>query len=169
MNQQTKQNIVNGFTLSRIIFIPFLFLFEGFTLLVIASILFFTDFLDGYFARKWEVVSTRGAILDLIADKFLVIVLLTTGVVNPDIDVPIIAYLLIVGREIYSMVLRFNAMRHGKGLISASMVGKTKTTFQFISLAFMIMGWPGFKILLWVVVFLSYYSFLGYFKKSREE
>ncbi len=168
MSQSVKQNLVNGFTLSRIIFIPFLFLFEGLTLLLIANFLFFTDFLDGHFARKWGVVSTRGAILDLIADKSLVIVLLTTGVVNPDIHVNLIAYVLIVFREIYSMVIRFKAMNEGKELISASMVGKTKTTVQFISLSFMIMGWPGFNLLLWVVVALSYYSFIGYFKKSRE-
>ncbi len=169
MSQSAKQNIVNGFTFTRIIGIPFLFLFDGWVLLILANIMFFTDFLDGYFARKWGVVSTRGAILDLIADKLLVIVLLTTGLIDPDVSVGIIVYTLIVFREIYSMIIRFRAMHEGKELISASMVGKTKTTFQFIALSFMIMGWPGFKVLLWVVVCLSYYSFFGYFKKSKED
>ncbi len=169
MSQLTKQRIVNGFTLSRMIFIPFLFLFSGWVLLILANLMFFTDFLDGHFARKWGVVSTRGAILDLLADKLLVIVLLTSGLIDPNIEFSFLVYFLIVFREIYSMVIRFRAMKQGKPLISASIVGKTKTTFQFIALSFMIMGWPGFRILLWIVVFLSYYSFLGYFKKSREK
>lgn len=175
MNQSTKQHIVNAITYSRIIGIPFLFLIRenSILLFIIASLMFITDFFDGFLARKWNVTSTRGAILDLIADKFLVIVLLVYGVIFYEVN--IILCILIVFREIYSMVIRFNTMKKGNDLISASLVGKTKTAFQFLGLALMmllpdyeILNTHLYNIIFVIVVVLSYYSFASYFKLSRD-
>ncbi len=166
MNHLNKKKIVNGFTIFRIIGIPFLFLFRGWKLLLLVNLMFISDYFDGYFARKWKVVSTKGAILDLLADKLLVIVILTIAVLNQSIG--IILWALIVFREVYSMVIRFQTMAKGRELIAASMVGKAKTALQFISIDFLILEIPSYKFLLWCVVILSYYSFATYFKKSKE-
>lgn len=165
---KNKKLIVNSITYTRIIGIPFLFLIHNeVLLLIVANIMFLTDYFDGYLARKWNVVSTKGAILDLIADKLLVIVLLTYGFLVAN-TLGWLLWALIVGREVYSIILRFNTMRKGHELIGASFIGKLKTTLQFIALDMMILVLPGFKIMLWIVVILSYYSFLGYFKKAKE-
>jgi len=166
---QFKKYFVGVLTLMRIIGIPFLFMFENqMYLFLYASFLFMTDFFDGYLARKWKVTTLTGAVLDLLADKTLVIVLLLTAVI--DQNVSLILFILIAAREVYSMIIRFKKLRRNEGLIKASMIGKTKTTLQFIALAMVILNWPSqmvYTILLWVVVVLSYYSFFDYFKQSK--
>lgn len=166
---QFKKYFVGVLTILRIVGIPLLFMFENQTYLFFyASFLFMTDFFDGYLARKWKVTTLTGAILDLLADKILVIVLLLTAVI--DDNVSILLFTLIAAREVYSMIIRFKKLKRKEGLIQASMVGKTKTTLQFVALAMVILNWPShlvYTILLWVVVFLSYYSFLDYFKQSK--
>jgi len=163
---QNKKNIVSIITISRLIGIPFLLVINNdYYLLAAAAILFFTDFLDGYFARKWEVESLSGALLDLVADKSLVITLLLYGVVDNKIG--IVLFILIAFREIYSMVIRFKGLKQKKEMISASLIGKSKTALQFIAILFMIINLDGYKLLLWISVGLSYYSFIGYLKQYK--
>ncbi len=163
-----KKLFVTILTVMRFAFIPVLFFIDNkYVLFAFVNFLFITDYLDGYFARKFEVTSTSGAVLDLIADKLLVIVLLTIAL-NMNM-ISFLLYFLIVFREVYSMITRFRYFKSKGELIQASFIGKLKTTFQFVSLSFMMLALPGYRILLWVVVFLSYYSFLIYFKISKGE
>ncbi len=163
-----KKLFVTILTVMRFALIPVLFYIDNkYVLFAFVNFLFITDYLDGYFARKFEVTSTTGAVLDLIADKLLVIVLLTIAL-NLDL-ISFLLYFLIVFREVYSMITRFRHFKAKGELIQASFIGKLKTTFQFISLSFMMLMIPGYRVLLWVVVFLSYYSFLSYFKISKGE
>ena len=75
-----KENIPNILTLGRILFIPIFVLLLSFgqspVLHKIAAIIFaiasITDYLDGYLARKWQVVSNFGKFADPMADKLLV-------------------------------------------------------------------------------------------------
>lgn len=163
-----KSYTVNVITLLRIIGIPIIFAIENQVLLIIfVNFLFLTDFFDGFLARKWGVASTTGAILDLLADKLLVIIVLFASVIKGDVFWLIFA--LIAAREIYSIILRVNHFRKEKQLIKASMAGKIKTTVQFIALNLTILTIPGYNIALIIVIILSYYSFIGYFKVSRGE
>ena len=75
-----KENIPNMLTLGRILFIPIFILLLSVgpspVLHKIAAIIFaiasITDYLDGYLARKWQVVSNFGKFADPMADKLLV-------------------------------------------------------------------------------------------------
>ena len=75
-----KENIPNALTLIRIVFIPIFILMlifgKGYGWHVAAAIVFavasITDYLDGYLARKWKVVSNFGKFADPMADKLLV-------------------------------------------------------------------------------------------------
>ncbi len=163
-----KKIFVNVLTIIRFALIPLIFLIDNQVILFLfVNFLFITDFLDGYFARRLEVTSTTGAVLDLIADKTLVILLLSLAFYQGMIS--FLLYFLIVFREVYSMITRFRYYKREHELIQASFVGKLKTTFQFISLSMMMLNIPGYKIMLWIVVGLSYYSFLSYFKISKGE
>ena len=78
--EQLKKYLPNILTASRILFTPIV-IFLGITnhykiLIAVAIVIAFTDFLDGYLARKWDVVSELGARLDVIGDKMLAIGLL---------------------------------------------------------------------------------------------
>ncbi|MGL5020793.1 MAG: CDP-alcohol phosphatidyltransferase family protein [Mycoplasmatales bacterium] len=165
---QFKKYFITIMTLLRIIGIPFLFMFENqLYLFIYAVILFATDFFDGFLARKWGMTTLSGAIMDLLADKILVIVLLLTAVF--DGNVSWLLFSLIAFREVYSMVIRFKALNKNEGLIKASFIGKLKTTLQFVALGMVILNWPNsliYTFILWIVVGLSYYSFFGYIKES---
>ena len=75
-----KENIPNMLTLGRILFIPIFILLLSVgpspVLHKIAAVIFaiasITDYLDGYLARKWQVVSNFGKFADPMADKLLV-------------------------------------------------------------------------------------------------
>jgi CDP-diacylglycerol--glycerol-3-phosphate 3-phosphatidyltransferase len=92
-----------------------------------------TDYLDGYLARRWKVVSTLGVFIDLAADKILVstvlILLVGTGAV------PSWMAALIVAREFIISGIRSQAAVTGI-VISASQLGKWKTAVTLVALGF---------------------------------
>ncbi|KEZ23599.1 CDP-diacylglycerol--glycerol-3-phosphate 3-phosphatidyltransferase [Ureaplasma diversum] len=100
-----------------------------------AGILFivaaFSDFLDGYIARKYQVVSAFGKIFDPIADKLLV-----NGVlVCLAVDQTTFVYLVVLNifRDIFVDGLRMYASAH-KQIIPANWLGKIKTVILFASI-----------------------------------
>ncbi len=144
-------NLPNKITIIRIFLVPIMLLvpllgitgetfwgasLENITFLIIFLIASITDFLDGYLARKNNMVTNFGKFLDPIADKLLVITALIMLVEQGIIPswIPII----IVAREF--MVSGIRMLAAGKGnVIAASMLGKIKTVSQIIaiSLAFL--------------------------------
>lgn len=93
---------------------------------VVASI---TDFLDGYIARKRNIVTVFGSFLDPIADKFLIVsslvMLLALERVHP------IVVIVLVLREMYMTSLRLLALTEGVDVPVSSM-GKWKTGTQMV-------------------------------------
>ena len=96
-----------------------------------------TDFLDGYLARKWNLVSPLGALLDPIADKLLVALLLLYFAVFYGVSLlPVAAMIL---REIYISGLReFLAARQVQ--LPVSKGGKLKTSLQLASISLMLLA-----------------------------
>jgi CDP-diacylglycerol--glycerol-3-phosphate 3-phosphatidyltransferase len=113
---------------------------------LLATILFCvaaaTDWIDGRLARRWNVTSKLGSFLDTTADK-----LLDTGVLIALIGVdrvsPWIAAL-IIGRELVLMALRGVIASEGE-VMAPSMLGKLKTSIQFLAIALAIWR-PGDEI-----------------------
>ena len=166
IQKNPKATTVTGLTLVRLFFIPILFVInDPFILFVVINILFATDFLDGYLARKWEVTSRDGAILDLIADKSIVIIILFVAWGMELLSIWIL--LLISYREISSMIMRIKLMKQGKELVPASKIGKTKTALQFLAIDMMFLNIPGYELLFWIVIIIAYYSYFQYFFKGR--
>lgn len=142
---------------------------------VVASI---TDFLDGYIARKRNIVTVFGSFLDPIADKFLVvsalIMLMGLGRVHP------IVVIILVLREMYMTSLRLLAMTE-EVEVPVSNMGKWKTTAQMIATP-MLMVYDDFlglnlptigTALIYVAALLSLWSALKYslsmIKKLQEK
>jgi CDP-diacylglycerol--glycerol-3-phosphate 3-phosphatidyltransferase len=138
-------NIANALTALRVLAVPLL----GYLLLqdtpesrnwaalvfLLASV---TDFIDGYVARRFELITTLGKIADPIADKFL------TGVALIGLSylgaLPWWVTILIIAREIGVTLLRFWVIEHG--VITASRGGKTKTLLQMIAISMFLVVWP---------------------------
>ncbi|MBI1405767.1 MAG: CDP-diacylglycerol--glycerol-3-phosphate 3-phosphatidyltransferase [Caulobacter sp.] len=103
------------------------FAFWGF---VIAAV---TDFLDGWLARRWQVESLAGAILDPIADKVLVAGAVVGLAANGD-QIAALAGGLILFREFAVSALREVLAPRGLRL-PVTMLAKWKTTLQLVALA----------------------------------
>jgi len=131
-------NIANKLTLARIaltvVFMVFLFS-KGLTFKVLALLTFaaatWTDFLDGYFAKKRNEISDFGKFMDPIADKVLIISAFLAFVEMK--LVPAWIVLVIVLREFIITGLRFIALAKGE-VIEAEMAGKHKTISQMVSI-----------------------------------
>lgn len=137
------KHLPNILTLSRILLLPlllFMILSSSYQLNLYSVILFifvsFTDFLDGLIARYHDSTSEFGKMLDPIADKLLVVGVLTVLMINGTIaHINIIPALLIIFREIFISGLReYAANIKREGTIDVSSIGKVKTAIQMISL-----------------------------------
>ena len=136
-----KKAIPNALTLFRClisILLPILIVYGGETgailsapLLLLAGL---SDYLDGFYARKYNVVSVFGKILDPIADKLLVIgVLLSLASENLlDFYFGFIPSLIIILREIFISGLRESVSSHNFNL-RVSVLAKWKTTIQLFA------------------------------------
>ena len=140
-------NLPNKLTMLRVIMVPFFMVFAamshygsaGFnaTYSLIAGILFaaasFTDFLDGYLARKNHLVTDFGKFMDPLADKMLttaaIIYMVVDGVCSP------IVLAVIMFREFAVAGVRMIAAESGT-VIAANMWGKVKTVLQMLTIIF---------------------------------
>ncbi len=95
-----------------------------------------TDFLDGYIARKYNMVTDMGKFLDPIADKVLVmsaLVLLCVEFTGTEGLIVVICTIIILAREF--IISGFRLIAAGKNLVlAADKLGKAKTVMQMISL-----------------------------------
>ena len=98
-----------------------------------------TDLLDGYLARKMNVVSVLGKLLDPLADKLIVMASLVWMSTMGRIDAWVVV--LVLGRELSVTGLRSVAASEGV-VISAGADGKTKTALQMIGIIALILGYP---------------------------
>jgi CDP-diacylglycerol--glycerol-3-phosphate 3-phosphatidyltransferase len=168
----------NTLTLARIILIPVFiaiyYLPWGWAH-VAAAIVFavasFTDWLDGYLARKLHQMSPFGAFLDPVADKLLVASSLLLLVGDKDLHYITLPAIVIVGREIVISALReWMAELGRRASVAVSYVGKVKTGLQMTALMILLGCRSDFQmlshlgvILLYVAAILTIWSMVIYF------
>lgn len=103
----------------------------GFFAAALFAIASFTDWLDGYLARRWGIITVLGKFLDPIADKLIVLAALL--MIIPYDRAPAWMVLVILSREIIITGLRGVASTEGI-VIAASNLGKYKTIFQIVAI-----------------------------------
>ena len=151
MNGNSRFNPANLLTLFRILTVPVVVLLlytpEGrdipFSRSLAAMILFtvssFTDLFDGYIARRYQMVTSLGKLLDPLADKLLVCAAIVMLI--PSGRVPAWMVVIIIGREIGVTALRGVASTEGL-VIAASSLGKAKTVLLSIGVGALILNYP---------------------------
>jgi CDP-diacylglycerol---glycerol-3-phosphate 3-phosphatidyltransferase len=139
---EAHMNLPNIITLSRVplMFVIVLLMYQ--TWLGAASLAFWLfiaaaigDWLDGYLARKHNLVSTFGKLMDALTDKIMVIGLMV-AFVDRDV-IPVSWVLLTLCREFLVSGMRMVAAAKGV-IVAADRSGKTKTVTQLIAIGFLL-------------------------------
>ncbi|MDV6376647.1 CDP-diacylglycerol--glycerol-3-phosphate 3-phosphatidyltransferase [Sporosarcina sp. GW1-11] len=185
-------NLPNKITLSRVMMIPFFIVFlavdfgwgmiaiggvempvehlVGAIIFIIAST---TDWLDGYLARKNNLVTNMGKFLDPLADKLLVsaafILLVEMG------NAPAWVVIIIISREFAVTGLRL-ILAGGGEVVAANQLGKIKTVAQLLAISFLLLhniffeaiGIPFGTIMLYIALVFTIWSGVDYFMKNRK-
>ncbi len=184
-------NLANKLTLLRIILIPFFIVcfyipslivntvainnylipYANLLGLIIFLLAAITDFIDGYVARKYNMITDFGKFMDPLADKLLVtaalLVLLENGLISGWVVFVILA------REF--IVTGFRTIAASKGVvIAAGWLGKIKTVVQFMMIStllllnypFEIFNWPVDRIFIALAVVLTVASGVEYIYKN---
>jgi CDP-diacylglycerol--glycerol-3-phosphate 3-phosphatidyltransferase/CDP-diacylglycerol--serine O-phosphatidyltransferase len=191
MSQNTK-HLANLITFSRIIGVGFILTKMPFTtnfwqlwVIIIYTLIAFTDLLDGWVARRYNIVTDLGKILDPLADKILILAFLPLLSMQAISAFPVF---IILSREFAIMGLRVFAAKQGI-IIAAGSSGKFKTGIT-LPVVGILMGrmaveqvaipigltplnklvqwvysWPSwcFESLIWTMVAITIWSFFDYF------
>ena len=165
-----KENIPNALTLGRILIIPvfivLLTVWQSSLSHVLAASIFalasITDYLDGYLARKWKVVSNFGKFADPMADKILV---MTAFIMLVELKMaPAWVVAIIICRELAVTGLRLLLVENGGTVLAAAMPGKIKTFSQMFAIIFLLLHWNlSGQVLLYIALFFTLYSGYDYF------
>lgn len=173
-------NLPNKLTVLRMILVPLFMVFmmfnnlwctmTGLAIFIIASI---TDWLDGYLARRDNLVTTFGKFMDPLADKMLttaaLLILMEKGYISSWV------LLIVLGREFLVAGVRLAAVGEGK-VIAASMWGKAKTVAQMIAIivSIILISIPNFdaylivNISIWISTVLTLISGADYLIKNKD-
>jgi CDP-diacylglycerol---glycerol-3-phosphate 3-phosphatidyltransferase len=186
-------NLPNKITISRIILIPIFVVLMlirieewgditilgatmpvthllGAIIFIIAAV---TDWIDGYYARKLNLVTNMGKFLDPLADKLLVSAAL---IVLVELQMaPSWIVIIIISREFAVTGLRLVLAGEGE-VVAANMLGKIKTWAQIVAISalllhnifFEMFSFPFDELALWVALFFTVWSGLDYFVKNKE-
>ncbi|WP_394232460.1 CDP-diacylglycerol--glycerol-3-phosphate 3-phosphatidyltransferase [Niallia oryzisoli] len=185
-------NLPNKITISRIFLIPIFLIimvvpfswgeisllgtsmpvthFVGALIFIIAST---TDWIDGHYARKYNMVTNLGKFLDPLADKLLVSAAL---IVLVELSLaPSWIVIIIISREFAVTGLRLVLAGAGE-VVAANMLGKIKTWAQIVAISalllhnilFEMISIPFDMIALWVALFFTVWSGWDYFVKNKE-
>jgi len=138
------KHIPNFITFSRILVVPFFilcFINPLFKIKLIAFLLFFigslSDFIDGYIARKYNLISDIGKIIDPIADKLLIISAFILLYLEYPHYIKFWMIACIITRDVLITLYRF--WLKNKGIIlQSSIYAKSKTLFQIIIIHFLL-------------------------------
>jgi CDP-diacylglycerol--glycerol-3-phosphate 3-phosphatidyltransferase len=169
-------NLPNTLSLFRIACIPILVLvlffpykFTSFLAALLFGLASITDLLDGFLARRRQMVTTFGKFLDPLADKLIVsaalIMLIPLG------RVPAWMVVIIIGRELAITGLRSVAVSEGT-VIDAGELGKKKMVFQIVAILGLLLHYEYFNVsfqavgmfFMWLAVIVTLWSGFVYFR-----
>ncbi len=164
-----KYLFVNLISLSRILLTPLIFYIDGVNLVLYISIwIAFSDFFDGFLARKWNVASSFGATIDQYADKIASLFFLFYFLQQKQFSIYFVSLVLL--RELLIVIFRYFKCSDTQ----SNLISKSKTFFLYIlfillssqqNLAFL---WFDIgKILQVLIILSSWLSFVLTIKKIK--
>ena len=173
-------NLPNRLTVLRVIMSPFFVVFmltdfagaaSRYIALAIFCVASFTDFLDGYLARRDNLVTNFGKFMDPLADKLLVCSAMICLIPSGKLETWIV--LVIIAREFIISGFRLVASDNGI-IIAASYWGKFKTVSHMTMIILLILDFqnPVMQVITeavkWIAVILTIVSLVDYVWKNRQ-
>lgn len=170
-------NLPNKLTILRVIMVPFFIVLYMMNYTLLAFIIFIlaslTDLVDGKIARKYNMVTSFGKIMDPLADKILVYSAFCCMVENGLI--PSWMLIVILTREFIVSGMRTVAASEGK-VVAAGMSGKIKTVLQMIAVPMLLLIgvipwslWTSASyLMLWASLVMTVYSGIEYILQNKE-
>lgn len=170
----TVPNLLTGLRILLIPVLVVLLLQPGRMASLLAAGTFFlaawSDFLDGYLARRHGLITPLGKMLDPLADKLIVVsALIMLAAIDRQPSVPAWLVVLVVGRELTVTGLRAIAVGEGY-VLGAEELGKYKTIFQVFALHGLILHYPFLAVdwhsagmyFLWISLVVGLWSAVDY-------
>jgi len=177
-----KHQIPNALTVLRFLLVP-VFVYYLFVAALPGRILFatlifivasLTDYLDGLLARKMNVISDFGKIMDPLADKLLVLSALAGLCWLPPFQISKIVFFIVLIRELLITLMREIYQRKGI-VVAADKLGKLKTVLQMVGIIAALGLWSyttnlsaglrlGFELWFWLIALITVISGVNYFR-----
>lgn len=159
-------NIPNILTTARFFLIPAFYIvyFSSVDNHFMISIIIFlisgiTDVLDGYIARKYNMVTKWGSLFDPLADKLMLLTVLFS--LSKTNVIPIWIFIVMLAKEIL-MILGGILLLKQQTVISAKYYGKAATFFFYLSIGVMIFNKGIGTIIMYVAILMAFFAFFNY-------
>lgn len=178
MKKENIFTISNGLSLLRLfITIPFWFLFDYYdtewgriTLIILAFFGAFTDWADGFAARKMNQVTEFGKIIDPLADKIciggIIIKMYLIGLINPFL------FFLIIGRDLLIFIAGLVLAKLINKILPSNMLGKITVTSIGVYIIIKLFGFPDTSfftlVIYYLTIILIFMSLLAYAFRAVE-
>ncbi len=183
MTAKIKSKLPNILTSLRALAVPF-FLWLVFVRQEVQAALFLfaaaslTDWLDGFLARRWQVISDFGKIMDPLADKLLVLSALAGITWNSPFRLNTFIFSIIFARELIITILREIYKKRGI-IVAADKLGKLKTFMQMLGLVLAYAFWAWMKVIpeyiltiintwFWLILAITIVSATSYLKPIKK-
>ncbi len=150
-------------TLSRFLMIPlfgWLFTVNIYYAILIVGLAGLTDILDGYLARRLAMTSDWGKMLDPLADKLmLIVVLISLYTVN---IVPLIVIIIVLAKELLMVLGAIFLYKNRQTVVQSNIVGKAASAAFYVAIIALVFELPYAYYMLGVAVFLTLFALVQY-------
>ena len=175
-NKNIKQEIPNILTLSRLlapfILIPLIILNKKISFIIMIIIFSITDFLDGYYARKYKINSLFGKYLDAFVDKIYVGTLLFPVIILINKNLIIFIWLIII-LELIISIINIYYFYH-KCNPRSTYLGKFKTIILFLTIGLIYLNSFGYNLInlkyfIYITIIFQIIAIISYFMQKKTE
>ena len=171
-----KQEIPNLLTLSRLlapfILIPLIILNKKISFIIMIILFSITDFLDGYYARKYKINSLFGKYLDAFVDKIYAGTLLFLSIILINKDLIILIWLIII-LELIISIINIYYFYH-KYNPQSTYLGKFKTIILFLTIGLIYLNsfsynLSNIKYFIYITIIFQIITIISYFMQKKAE
>ncbi|MFY9177889.1 MAG: CDP-diacylglycerol--glycerol-3-phosphate 3-phosphatidyltransferase [Caldicoprobacterales bacterium] len=129
----------------------------GIIIFVVAGI---TDVLDGYIARKYDMITKWGKLMDPLADKLmLIVVLISLYTVN---IVPLIVIIIVLAKELLMVLGAIFLYKNRQTVVQSNIVGKAASAAFYVAIIALVFELPYAYYMLGIAVFLTLFALVQY-------